>query len=357
PPVVQAKKTSVSSQVTEVQPVPVAQPQNVTPSIVEKPPVITPVQEPIFPAKTIIIENVITEQDVSAAPLSSPSTPSIRNEQTERSYTETQLGEMRRQIELLSQALEVEKKAREEIKQNQVQQSIAQFRGALEKMWVNGAPAEAMQNEMRTLARSLAIPENVERTILREVKIEMYGRAVKEVLAKRQLLRSSSSTLEWLRKVYHIAIEEYLEYESKFLLDLVSNQFNGTIFQISSDEKTKTDITPRLKAMGYAVVTSQSPEDALEKIEKINPNIIICESHFGSGNLSGIRFLHILRSNSKFNFIPFILLTGDEDFALLQTAELRPNEGFVKKPLNIDELTSLMNQKLTWFRGYVSSLG
>ncbi|MFA6540415.1 MAG: hypothetical protein WCT99_02345 [Bacteroidota bacterium] len=285
-----------------------------------------------------------------------PSSGSIRNSQTERSYTESQLAEMKKQIELLSQALEQEKKAREEMKKNQVQQSVAQLRAALEKAWINGAPQPVASEELHTLAVSLSIPENVEKTIQREVKVEMYSKAVKEVVSKRQLLRSSSSTLEWLRKVYQLTLEEYLEYESKFLMDLVSNQYKGTLFQISSDETTKSEIASKLKLMGYAVVVSPSPEHALEKIEKLNPNVIVCETSFDAGSLSGIKFLHILRNSSKFNFIPFVLLAGKDDLSLIETSDLRPNEGIIKKPVNIDELSAMINEKLVWFREYISSL-
>ncbi|MEW5798073.1 MAG: hypothetical protein AB1728_03605 [Bacteroidota bacterium] len=299
--------------------------------------------EPVYP------QTQITEP----APVSSPS---IRDQRVEPSITQSQLEEMKRKIDILTNALEEEKKAREDMNRQHIQQSIAQFRSKLEKAWVDGAPPQDKLIEFEQLATSLEIPENVVRTVQREVKIEMYGRAVKEVISKRQLLRSSSSTLEWLRKVYKISMEEYLEYESKFLMDLVADQYKGTILQISADDETKKNVTPRLKSMGYAVVTSPSPEDALEKIDKLNPNVILCESNFGSGSISGIRFLHILRTNSKFGLIPFIFLCNEEDFSLLTSSELRPNEGFVKKPTNIDELSSLINTKLLWFREYIMSL-
>lgn len=285
-----------------------------------------------------------------------PPTPNIRNEQTEQSYSTAQLNEMKKQIELLSQALEQEKKAREDLKKSQVQQSVIQFRRAMEKAWENGAPAASVADDLRQLAMSLSISENVEKSIRREVKVEMYSRAVKEVVAKRQLLKSSSSTFEWLRKVYQLTIEEYLEYESKFLMDLVSNQYKGTLFQISSDQTTVSEITPKLKGMGYAVVSTPSPENALEKIEKLNPNVIVCETNFGPGSLSGIRFLHILRNSAKFNFIPFIFLTSLEDLLLIESSELKPNEGYVKKPVNIDDLSAKINEKLSWFKEYVSNL-
>jgi len=318
------------------------------------------VEEVVSPVLPPVIEKKKTEGAVhhEVQPVVNEPMPSsgIQTTTREQGISEAQLEEMKRKIEMLTKALEEEKKAREEMNRQQIQQAIAQFKIVLEKAWVDGAPTEQKMSELEHLASTLAIPENVVRSLMREIKLEMYGRAVKEVIAKRQLLRSSSSTLEWLRKVYKVSVDEYLEYESKFLMDLVADQYKGTVFQISSDETTKKEITPKLKSLGYAVVTSPTPEDALEKIDKLNPNVIVCETSFGTGSLSGIRFLHILRTNPKFNFIPFIFLCNEEDYALLASSELKPNEAFLRKPANFDELSALITSKLLWFREYIMSL-
>jgi hypothetical protein len=264
--------------------------------------------------------------------------------------------EMKRQLQELTQALEQEKKAREEITTKNLQNAVKQLRGSMEVAWVNGAPKDELAHTLHELAGSLSIPVEVEQSVQREVKLEMYSRAVKEVISKRKLLRNSSSTLEWIRKVYQVSVSEYLENESKFLLDLVADQYKGTVLLISRMIGTKEDLTPRLKSSGYAVVQSLSPENALEKIEKINPNVILCDSEFPEGGLSGMRFLHVIRASSKFNFVPFIFLADPGDVGQLQSSELKPNEGFVKKPVDWEELTTRVNEKLQHFREYISSL-
>lgn len=290
------------------------------------------------------------------SPAVKPSSESIYDRTAEKQITAQQLAAMKKQIEKLSLALEQEKIAREEMHQQKVQQNIPIFRAALQNAWIDGAPSDDKKTELQDLARSMAIPDALCHSLQREVKIEMYGKAVKEVIAKRRAIRHSSSTLDWLRKVYQITMEEYVEYESKFLLDLVADQYKGVVLCISSDEETRANITRRLKSAGFAVIMSRSPEDALEKIDQLNPNLILCESSFGPGSITGIKFLHILRRNSKFNFVPFILLSTVEDRVLLAAAEFKPNEGFLVKPVDDDELAAMMNSKLTWFKEYVLSL-
>lgn len=290
------------------------------------------------------------------APESSEVPVKAREEQQKQAGVEQQMiVEMRRQIEELTKALDQEKRAREEISKGNLQNAVKQLRAALEAAWVNGAPVEKAAEMLHGLAVSLSIPAEAEQSVIREVKLEVYSRAVKEVIAKRKLLRSSSSTLEWLRKVYQVSVAEYLEYESKFLLDLVADQFKGTILLVSKTIGTKEDITPRLKAAGYVVVQASTPESALEKIEKVNPNLILCDTEF-PGSLSGIKFLHFTRSNSKFSFIPFILIGEPAELAQLKSSELKPNEGVIQRPVNYEVLTAMMNEKLTYFREYVSAL-
>ena len=264
--------------------------------------------------------------------------------------------EMKRQLEELTKALEQEKKAREEISTKNLQNAVKQLRASMEVAWVNGAPKEEVGKSLHDIAVSLSIPQEVEQSVQREVKLEMYSRAVKEVISKRKLLRNSSSTLEWIRKVYQVSVSEYLENESKFLLDLVADQYKGTVLLVSTTIGTKEDLTPRLKSSGFAVVQSQSPEVALEKIEKVNPNVILCDSQFPEVGLSGMRFLHVIRASSKFNFVPFVFLADSSDVGLLQSSELKPNEGLVKRPVDWDELTNRINEKLQHFREYISSI-
>lgn len=269
---------------------------------------------------------------------------------------DVKLDDMRRQIEMLTKALDQERKVREEMNQQQLKGAIKQLRAAMEKAWVNGVPKDPQLKELHEMAAALGIPEEVEQTLNREVKLDMYSRAVKEVVAKQKLVRNSSKTLEWLRKVYQVTLDEYLEYESKFLMDLVADQYKGTILLVSGDTKETEDLRLKLKSIGYAVVNAGSPENALEKIEKINPHYILCDLEFSAGSLSGVKFLHVLRANSKFNYIPFILMCEKSEATRFSSSELRPTEGYVEKPIDIDDLNTIMNEKLMAFREYLSSL-
>ncbi len=343
-------------------PAPARQP---APRIEERHPAapIFPMTPPTSAAQESVRTTVVSAPSPPVPPKGEPrwettkvSSSQADEERVAKGEVQSMLMQMKQQIEELTRALEQEKRAREEVARHQLQSYVKQFRAALEKAWMNGAPAEKEAQELHRLAVSLGIPEDVEQSTVREVKLEMYSKAVKEMVAKRKLLKSSSSTMEWLRKVYQVSLAEYLENESKFLLDLVSDQFKGTLLYVTSDPNAKSSLVPKLKMAGYAVVLVPNPETALEKLEKINPNIILCDAEFPEASLSGVKFLHVLRVNSKFNFLPFVLLCEVQEIPQVQTSELKPNEGLVKKPVDFDELSAVMNEKLAHFREYISSL-
>ena len=95
--------------------------------------------------------------------------------------------EMRQQIEELNRALNHERAAREEIVTQQLDAAVRQLRAALEKAWQFGAPKINESEEVKRLVRILNISSDVETSVTREVKLMMYGKAVKEVIAKRKL--------------------------------------------------------------------------------------------------------------------------------------------------------------------------
>ena len=266
------------------------------------------------------------------------------------------MDEMSRQILELSSALLSERRTREDILKKQLEQSVRQFRDALRKTWTLGAPKEKQNAELDTVARSLNLDDEVIMSITREVKLEMYGRAVKEMLAKRKLIRSSSSTMDWLRKVYQVSMAEYLEYESKFLLDLVTDQFRGTLLLVAGTDELRRDMAPRMKSSGFAVVVATTPEEALEKIERVSPTIVITETQFPGRVVSGVMFLQLLRANPKYSYVPVLLICDEQEAVTLQSSELRDIEGVARTPVDYDELNAMINEKLAALRNAISNI-
>ncbi len=273
----------------------------------------------------------------------------------EQRVSQSKLDEMTQLVEQLKRNFEAEQQERKETKQKQIETGVKHYRTALEKAWQRGAPTGEQESELQNLAELFSIPESTKNEMVREIKLDMYGRAVKKAIAEHKVSRKEALSLEKLRKQYNISLEEYMEYESRFLNDLVSTQFQGTVLLVSSDETNRNDIADRLKSVGFAVVTTQSPKAALEKLEVINPQVILSETEFPGSKHSGMNLLNVLRRNIKFNYIPFIMFAEYNQLDEIENEFTKPNEEVVKKPVDFYQLMTVINDQLKKLRDHLSS--
>ena len=125
---------------------------------------------------------------------------------------------------------------------------------------------------------------------------------------------------------------------------------------VAGSDPVRRDMATRLKSSGFAVVAASTPEEALEKIERVSPTIIVTETQFPGRAVSGVMFLQLLRANSKFSFVPVLLVCDAQEAVTLTSSELREIEGVVKTPVDFDELNAVINEKLSKLRNYISNM-
>jgi DNA repair exonuclease SbcCD ATPase subunit/CheY-like chemotaxis protein len=274
---------------------------------------------------------------------------------TEQKTYRSKLEEISGLIKDLMNKSEAEEKEREKLEKRQVENSIKRFWAAVERSWENGAPSKEQMADLRSLAEHFSIPESVEKQIMQDVKLKMYSRAVKKAIAEKKTSKKEALSFDNLRKQYDVSLEEYMEYESKFLDDLVSSQFQGTILLVSGNETLRNEISERLKSVGFAVVNSQSPETAIAKLDVINPHLIICDTDFPGEKHDGLHLLKVVRGNVKYSFLPCIMIAGQEYFERVKSSLGKPNEQLILKPVDFFELQNIINDQLKKLRDHLSS--
>ncbi len=277
-----------------------------------------------------------------------------RFEEKHDSYQE-KFDEINSSFERLSKKIEYDQQEREEQKKRHLDIGLKHFRAAVERAWEHGAPTGEQAAELQNLTELFGIPDPIEQQIVRDVKMKMYGRAVKNAIAEKKVSRKEALSLDELRKRYDVTIEEYMEYESNFLDELVSGQYQGTILLSSPDETSRNDLSNKLKDLGFTVINTSSPEATLEKLDIVYPHVIISEMEFPGLTHNGLNLLNVLRRNKKYNFIPFIMLADYHNFDRLQKALTKPNEKVIKKPAEIYQILSLINELLEKLRDHLSA--
>ncbi len=93
-----------------------------------------------------------------------------------------------------------------------------------------------------------------------------------------------------------------------------------------------------LTGKGYRVSTAHDGREALEKVLRLAPDLILLDLWLPG--MSGWEVLHRLKSDARTNHIPVLVLTG------YTTAQPRECDGFMTKPLQLEELDAEIIHKL-----------
>ncbi len=275
--------------------------------------------------------------------------------ESERRAYEAKLDKLTDIIDNLKNKIKFDISEKEEDKKQRGETGLKYFRTAVEKAWELGAPSDENATELQNLAELFSLPESLVKQTIQEVKLQKYSMAVKKAISEKKLSHKELRSLEHLRKQYNVSIEEYIAHESKFLDALISTQFLGTVLLISGDKSLREDLSERLKSIGFAVVNVASPATALEKIDVINPQVIISDMEFPDTKHNALTLLSVIQKNKKFNFIPFIIVAEAGSIDGIKDAISRPNETFIIKPVEFNELVNTINNQLQKLRDHLSS--
>lgn len=114
------------------------------------------------------------------------------------------------------------------------------------------------------------------------------------------------------------------------------NDYPKKILIVDDNEDSRDLVVKVLKNRGYQMVEAVDGEDALEKAESENPDIILLD--ISIPKLDGYEVTRRLKSREKFRNIPIIALTahamkGDKEKALQAGYD-----GYISKPISIHEL-------------------
>lgn len=119
----------------------------------------------------------------------------------------------------------------------------------------------------------------------------------------------------------------------------MSSGYNVLIVDDNSD--LRLDLKDILNLEGYEVQTAADGREALSILETHSIDLII--SDYEMPHMNGFTLLNTVRADKKTVLMPFILISGGTP----PTTENDPEFRFLRKPIEIEKLTSLMNTLLS----------
>ena len=108
------------------------------------------------------------------------------------------------------------------------------------------------------------------------------------------------------------------------------------VLVVDDDETNLGIFVEALKYDGYAVQKATSGEEAIEKIEDYDPELVLMD--YNMGKMSGLETLKFLRERK--NYVAVIFVSGNTESSTITECLENGADDFIRKPVHLDELRS-----------------
>jgi len=120
---------------------------------------------------------------------------------------------------------------------------------------------------------------------------------------------------------------------------------NEKLILLIDDEPSILDATKTgLLDRGFNVKTVEGPEAAIQVIRSLKPSIVVSDLVMPGTN--GFELFQQVRQQKDLSSIPFIFLTGVDDYYARKFGKEIGGAAYITKPVDLDELEHLLNEKL-----------
>jgi two-component system alkaline phosphatase synthesis response regulator PhoP len=120
-----------------------------------------------------------------------------------------------------------------------------------------------------------------------------------------------------------------------------------TILVVDDDSSIVNLLKEDLELEGYRVLFGYDGQSALQQARTARPHLIILDVNMPL--LGGLKALEYLRESSETQKIPVLFLTGEASSNVAPKLMAEPRVAHVKKPIDLEDLNSLIRQLLEKF--------
>lgn len=117
-----------------------------------------------------------------------------------------------------------------------------------------------------------------------------------------------------------------------------------TALVIEDNPEIRENTTEILELAGYRVIAAENGFVGVKAAEEQQPDIILCDIMMPGMN--GYEVIKKLRSNPATSSIPFLYVTASVEKSEVKAAMDMGANGYVRKPFDISELISAINECL-----------
>ncbi len=117
-----------------------------------------------------------------------------------------------------------------------------------------------------------------------------------------------------------------------------------TIMTVDDSASIRQMVSFTLKEAGYNVIEAVDGLDALSKLDGSQIDMMFIDLNMP--NLDGIGLIKAVRTETKFRFIPLVLLTTESQASKKQEGKLAGATGWIVKPFKPEQLLQVVKKVL-----------
>jgi two-component system, chemotaxis family, chemotaxis protein CheY len=116
------------------------------------------------------------------------------------------------------------------------------------------------------------------------------------------------------------------------------------ILSVDDSRSIRQMVSFTLTQAGYQVLEAVDGKDALVKLAGSNVDMVITDLNMP--NMNGIELIREVRKQTKFKFIPIIMLTTESQDSTKQEGKAAGATGWIVKPFNATQLVDVVKKVL-----------
>jgi CheY-like chemotaxis protein len=122
------------------------------------------------------------------------------------------------------------------------------------------------------------------------------------------------------------------------------------ILIVDDDEVVVKALSMKLAKSGYQVITASEPSDAVQSVRKDRPDLILLDISFPPDvtgtSWDGFRVAEWIHRMEWAKAVPIVIITGGDREKYMERAESVGAAAFFHKPINNDELLTVIRKTL-----------
>lgn len=95
---------------------------------------------------------------------------------------------------------------------------------------------------------------------------------------------------------------------------------------------------------GFTVQTVEGAEAAMREIHRLKPSIVVSDLVMPGTN--GFELFQEIRKEREFATLPFVFLTGVDDYYAKKFGKDLGSAAYITKPVDLDELVQIIREKI-----------